>query len=180
MQGHHRYHRYTYTAISLHWLMALLIVAGFVLGLIMTDIPGFTPSKLRYFSWHKWLGITVLLLAAVRLLWRLSHAAPPYENTMPVWQKNAAHALHIFLYILFFSVPLSGYFYSLSAGVPVVYLGIIPLPVLMEPNPELKPILKALHYWLNMTLAASVTLHVAAAIKHRMINRDAIFQRMLP
>jgi cytochrome b561 len=172
--------RYTTTAMILHWLMAVLIVAGFGLGLIMTDIPGFTPSKLRYFSWHKWLGITVLMLAAVRLLWRLRHPAPPYASTMPNWQQNAAHHLHLMLYLLFFAVPLSGYFYSLAAGVPVVYLGILPLPVLIEPNPGLKPILKALHYWLNMALLASVALHFAAAMKHHFINHDTILKRMLP
>ena len=78
----------TYSRISilLHWLMALLIVAAFALGFVMTDIPGITPAKLKYFSWHKWLGVTVLLLTALRLLWRLKHPAPPYLQFMPRWQ----------------------------------------------------------------------------------------------
>ena len=57
--------RYGLTAILLHWLVALLIGAAFALGVVMVDIPGLTPTKLRYFSWHKWLGVTVLALAAV-------------------------------------------------------------------------------------------------------------------
>jgi len=65
--------RYSATAMSLHWLIALLIVTGFYLGWIMTDIPGFTPTKLKYFSWHKWIGVTVFALAAIRLAWRLTH-----------------------------------------------------------------------------------------------------------
>ena len=64
------------TAIGLHWLIALLIVCGFWLGWIMTDIPGFTPTKLKYFSWHKWIGVTVFALAVVRVLWRATHRAP--------------------------------------------------------------------------------------------------------
>ncbi len=62
--------RYGATAIGLHWLIALLIIGGFYLGWIMTGIPGFTPTKLKYFSWHKWIGVTVFLLALTRLLWR--------------------------------------------------------------------------------------------------------------
>ncbi|HEY0489778.1 MAG TPA: cytochrome b [Telluria sp.] len=172
--------RYTYTAMLFHWLIALLVVAAFTLGLVMTDIPGLTPTKLRYFSWHKWLGVTVLTLAVLRVLWRLFHAAPAYPVSMARWQQRAANGLHLLLYVLIFAVPLSGYFYSLASGVPVVYLGLVELPVLIGPDPELKPVLKAVHYWLNMLLAGSVGVHVAAALKHQFIDRDGVLRRMLP
>jgi len=172
--------KYTKTAIALHWMIALLIIAAFALGVIMTDIPGFTPAKLKYFSWHKWLGVTVLALAAVRLLWRLSHAAPALPAGMPDWQVKVSDLMHGALYLLMFAVPLTGYFYTLAAGVPVTYLGLLPLPVLIEPNPELKPLLKAVHYWLNMGMLGAVALHVAAALKHQFIDRDGVLKRMLP
>jgi cytochrome b561 len=172
--------RYTLPAIVLHWLMAILIVAAFGLGWVMVDIPGLTPTKLQYFSWHKWLGVTVLALACARLLWRLFHAAPAYPASMPDWQQKAAHGLHALLYLLIFIVPLSGYFYSLAAGVPVVYLGLIPLPVLIEKNLVWKPILKDVHFTLNMVLLSAVVLHVLAALKHHFIDRDGVFKRMLP
>lgn len=172
--------RYTYTAMLFHWLIAVLVVAAFTLGLVMTDIPGLTPTKLRYFSWHKWLGVTVLMLAVLRVLWRLFHQSPAYPGTMARWQQSAANGLHILLYLLIFAVPLSGYFYSLASGVPVVYLGLVELPVLIGANPELKPVLKAVHYWLNMLLAGSVGLHVAAALKHQFVDRDGVLRRMLP
>ena len=172
--------RYTKIAVLLHWLIALLVVSGFTLGLVMVDIPGLTPTKLKYFSWHKWLGVTVLGLACIRLLWRLFHAPPPYPLSMPRWQQQAAHLLHGLLYLLIFAVPLSGYFYSMSAGVPVVYLGLFPLPTLISPDPELKLILKQVHYVLNMTLLACVCGHVLAALKHQLIDKDNIVRRMLP
>ena len=172
--------RYTIPAIVLHWLTAILIVSAFLLGLVMVDIPGITPTKLKYYSWHKWLGVTVLGLACLRALWRLTHAAPPLPASMPAWQIRASHALHLLLYILIFAAPVSGYFYSLAAGVPVVYLGILPLPVLIEANEVWKPILKQVHYTLNMALLAGVALHVAAAAKHLIIDRDGVFRRMLP
>lgn len=172
--------RYTYTAMLLHWLIALLVVAAFTMGLVMTDIPGLTPTKLRYYSWHKWMGVTVLLLAVLRVLWRLGHAAPAYPDTMPRWQQAAARGLHGLLYVLIFAVPLSGYFYSLASGVPVVYLGLVELPVLIDASPTLKPVLKAVHFWLNMLLAASVAIHVGAALKHQFVDRDGLMRRILP
>ena len=83
--------RYGATTIGLHWLIALLMIGGFYLGWIMTDIPGITPTKLKYVSWHKWIGVTVLLLAVLRLLWRATHKAPSMPSHMPRWQQGAAH-----------------------------------------------------------------------------------------
>jgi cytochrome b561 len=172
--------RYTTTAIVLHWLIAMLIIGAFTLGLVMTDIPGFSPTKLRYYSWHKWAGVTVLLLAALRLLWRLKHRPPELSASMPAWQRSAAHGLHHLLYVLIFAVPLSGYFYTLAAGFPVVYFGLFQLPVLIAKNPALAETLKTVHYWLNMTMAALVLLHVLAALKHTFVDRDGTMRRMLP
>lgn len=172
--------RYAVPAIALHWMTAALIIAAFTLGLVMVDIPGITPTKLKYFSWHKWLGVTVLALACLRALWRLGHAAPALPPEMPAWQVRVAHTLHGLLYVLIFAVPLSGYFYSLAAGVPVVYLGVVPLPVLMEASEAWKPVFKQLHYALNIGLLACVAMHVGAVIKHAAIDRDGLVRRMLP
>ena len=172
--------KFSRVAVLLHWLMALLIVSAFALGLVMTDMPGITPAKLQYFSWHKWLGVTVLFCAALRLLWRLNHPAPPYMSFIPQWQMRISALAHLALYVLMFAVPLSGYFYSLAAGVPVVYLGLFPLPVLMEANPVLKPALKELHESLNWVLLGLVAIHVAGVIKHQFIDKDNLFRRMLP
>ena len=171
--------RYTRTAIVFHWLVALMIIGAFSMGLIMTEMS-LSPTKLKYYSWHKWAGVTILGLATLRLLWRLSHPAPAYPASMPSWQKSSANALHGALYVLMFAVPISGYFYTLAAGFPVVWFGLFELPVLIDKNDELKPLLKAVHFWLNMTLAAAVAMHVAAALKHQLIDRDGVLKRMLP
>ncbi len=171
--------RYDRLAVLLHWLVAALIIAAFALGVVMVDIPGLSLTKLKYFSWHKWLGVTVLALVAVRLLWRLWRGVPP-AVTMPGWQRRAASVTHGMLYLLMFAVPLSGYFYSLAAGVPVVYLGILPLPEPIGADPVLKPVLKQLHLTLVYTMLAFVVIHVLAVVKHQMIDRDRLLQRMLP
>ena len=172
--------RYTKTAMLLHWLSALLIIAAFFLGLTMVAIPGFSPTKLKYFSWHKWLGVTVLLVAALRLLWRKANRPPPPLVSIPAWQHKVAEGMHYLLYLLIFAVPISGYFYTYAAGVPVVYLGLWQLPAVIAPNPELKPLLKTVHYVLTMTMAAAVVAHALAALKHHFIDRDITLKRMLP
>jgi cytochrome b561 len=171
--------RYTTIAIIFHWLVALLIIGAFTMGLVMTDMS-LSPAKLKYYSWHKWAGVTILALACLRLLWRLTHPAPAYPSSMPAWQKSSANVLHGALYVLMFAVPVSGYFYTLSAGFPVVYFGLFELPVLIDKNEALKPVLQAVHFWLNMTLAGAVGIHVAAALKHQLIDRDGVLKRMLP
>jgi cytochrome b561 len=171
---------YTRTAIAFHWLIALLIVCGFALGWVMTDIPGFTPTKLRYFSWHKWIGVTVFGLSVLRILWRATHGAPALPRRMAPWQRAAAHLTHLLLYVLMIAIPLSGYLYSSAANVPVVYLGLVPLPRLIAPDPVLKVLLKNIHITLNYTLLALFVLHVAAALKHQWLDRDGLLSRMLP
>ena len=171
---------YTRTAIALHWLIALLIVGGFSLGWIMTDIPGFTLMKLKYYSWHKWIGVTIFALVALRLMWRATHRSPPLPRGMAAWQRIAANGVHALLYLLMVAIPVTGYLYSSAANIPVVYLGVVPLPTLIGPNPELKPILREAHVLLDYTLLGVVCLHVLAVLKHQLIDRDKLLSRMLP
>lgn len=172
--------RYTKTAILLHWLIALMIIAAFFLGLTMVAIPGFSPTKLKYFAWHKWLGVTVLGLAAIRLLWRLANKPPAGLVSIPPLQHKLAEAMHYLLYFLMFAAPITGFLYGSAAGVPVVYLKLFTLPTIIGPDPELKAILKTVHYVLVMTMAGAVVAHALAALKHHFIDRDITLKRMLP
>ena len=171
--------RYTTPAIALHWLIALLIFAGFGLGVVMTDIPGLTPTKLRYYSYHKWIGVTVFLLAVVRVTWRLTHRPPPLPP-MSTWQRASANLAHAALYALMLIIPLAGYLYSYAAGVPVVYFGLIELPPLITPNPAHKDIFKYSHIWLNYVMGVLVIIHIAAALWHQFAQHDGLLRRMLP
>lgn len=171
--------KYSHIAIGLHWLMALMIIANFALGLTMVEM-NLSPQKLKFFSWHKWVGVTIFLLVCLRLLWRLGHAAPALPDAMPAWQKTAAHFSHILLYVFMFAIPLSGWLYSSAAGKPVVYLGLLPLPDLVQADKDLAETLKEVHEYLNFTLAAFVVLHVVAAWKHHLVDKDDVLTRMLP
>ena len=85
------------------------------------------------------------------------------------------------LYALMLVIPLSGWIYSSATGVSVVYLGLVPLPDLVPEGPgRRQSAAPVVHQTLNFTLAAVVTLHVAAALKHHFVDRDGVLARMLP
>ena len=170
--------RYSAAAIVLHWLTALLVVAGFKLGLSMVGLP-FSRQKLQWYAWHKWIGITIWLLTWGRLAWRWRHPAPPME-LMPAWQQRAAVVTHALLYALLVAIPLSGWLYSSATGVQVVYLGLLPLPDLVPKDKAMADVLRGVHVTLNFTLLALVCIHGAAALKHHFVDRDAVLIRMLP
>ncbi len=170
--------RYSSVAIALHWLLAFLIVGTFCVGLYMHELP-FSPTRLKLYNWHKWAGVTILALSALRLLWRLTHR-PPADLPMPAWQKLASHGAHWALYALFFGVPLAGWAYSSAAGFPIVVFGVLPLPDFVAPDRALAEILKQRHATLAFALAAVVVLHIAAALKHHFIDRDGLLDRMRP
>ena len=113
--------RYTRTAIALHWIVALMVLGNLAFGLYLVGLP-LSPQKLRYFSWHKWIGVTVFALATVRLLWRLRHAAPELPASMPQWERRAANASHTLLYVLVFAAPLSGWLFSYKLNRAIVAL----------------------------------------------------------
>jgi cytochrome b561 len=165
-------------AIALHWLTAILIVANLLLGLSMVDLP-FSPRKLQWYLWHKWIGITVFLVTSIRLGWRVFHPAPK-PVPMPEWQRVAASVSHKLLYALLLLIPISGWLYSSATGVQVVYLGIVPLPNLVPKDKMLADLLLGVHIGGNLTLFAVVCLHAAAALWHHLVRRDETLARMLP
>jgi cytochrome b561 len=171
--------RYTPAAIALHWIVAVLIIGNLCFGLYLVGLP-LSPQKLRLFSYHKWVGVTILILAAARLAWRLRHPPPPLPETMPQWEKRAANASHALLYVLFFSAPISGWLMSSALGFQTVYLGVLPIPDLLQKNRELGDALKVVHRSINYTMAALIVVHAAAAIKHHVRDRDDVLVRMLP
>ena len=171
--------RYTRTAIFLHWLVALGLVGTFALGFYMHDLP-LSPSKLQLYSWHKWAGVTLLVLIVVRLAWRMTHRAPALPVTMGPTARLAAHAGHWLLYALMLAIPLSGWLMSSAQGFSVVWFGILPLPDLVSKDAALGALLKDVHITLNYTLLVVVAGHIGAALLHHFIKKDTVLARMLP
>ena len=172
-------HRYTGTAIGLHWIVVILIVAAWAVGLTMVDLP-LSPQKLKLYSWHKWIGVSIFLLTLARLAWRAAHQPPTLSHSIPAWQIRAAAVSHALLYALLFAIPLSGWLFSSASGVPVVYLGLVQLPDLVGRDKALAGLLKQVHVVLNWTLFVIACIHVTAALKHHLVDRDDVLARMLP
>ena len=173
--------RYSTPAIALHWLLALMLLTSFCVGFYMSGLS-FSPLRLKLYNWHKWAGIAILSLSALRLLWRLWRRPPPLPasmvRNMPAWQQAAHHGTHAALYLLFFAVPLPGWAYSSAAGFPVVFLGLLQLPDFVPASEALADALKPWHQFSAYTLAALAVLHVAAALKHHFVDRDGLLVRI--
>jgi cytochrome b561 len=167
---------YTLTAKVLHWLMALLIFTALPLGFYMHDLK-LSPAKLQLYSYHKWIGVSLLLLCLVRILWRITHRPPAL--LLERWQHTASNVVHRLLYLLLLAIPLSGWLMSSAKGVQTVWFGIIPLPNLVEKNKVLGILLGQIHESLSYILLILVILHIAAALKHQFIDRDKLLSRML-
>lgn len=171
--------RYTPLAIGLHWLIALLILVSFSVGVYMSDLP-LSPDKLKIYSWHKWAGVTIFILVGLRCAWRIFHRPPSQPAGMPPWQQNLATVTHLLLYVLMIAIPISGWLMSSAKGFQTIYFGVLPLPDLLGKSKEVGDVLEVVHTALNYTMLALVALHVAAAVKHRLIDKDDVLARMLP
>lgn len=169
--------RYTPLAVGLHWLMAMLIFVAFPLGIYMHDLP-LSPDKLRLYSYHKWIGVTLLMLVTLRLAWRLTHTPPPLPDGMAGWQRRTSRIVHGLLYLLMVVIPVSGWLMSSARGFQTVWFGVLPLPDLVEKNRELGELLAGVHKTLNFGLLVLVILHVGAALQHHFIERRPFMQRM--
>lgn len=168
---------YTPVAKGLHWLMAALILGLAALGIVMHEMP-LSPLKLELYAWHKWFGVTVFLLAWLRLAWRLTHRPPALPATLSAPLQRLAHAGHALLYVLMIVIPLSGWLMSSAKGVQTVWFGIVPLPDLLGRDRELGDLLQLAHKLLNLLLLLTLAGHVLAALWHHFVLKDDTLRRM--
>lgn len=171
--------RYTLVAILLHWLIALAIFANLALGLYMADLA-ISPTKLRLYSYHKWAGLSIFVFVLLRILWRVTHRPPALPRHMPSWEKWGAMVSHATLYVLTLAVPITGWLFSSAKGFKTVWFGVLPIPDLIGKDLLLADVLKEWHESLNYLMVALVVLHVAAALKHHLRDRDDVLARMAP
>lgn len=179
--------RYSHMAMLLHWIIAAMILINLVLGWRMSFLTGM--AQFDMFQLHKSVGITVLVLTAARLIWRLTHPAPALPRTMARWERFGAHATHWFFYLMMIGMPLTGWaMVSVSPwNIPTLLWHWIPWPhiaVLHDLTPARKAGVEAatgsIHLYLAFGGATLIALHVAAALKHQFITKDGVLGRMVP
>lgn len=162
----------------LHWLMAILMIAQVTLGQYAHDLET-SPQKLGLMMWHKSLGITLLLLAILRLGWALFNTRPSAPSGSGRWQRRAARASHMTLYGLMLAIPLSGWLHNSAANVPFKLYRLVPWPSLIGPSEQLAHVFEEWHEGLVKALLALLAVHVGAALWHHFGKRDDILRRML-
>lgn len=181
--------RYTAVAIALHWLIGLAILLMLALGLAMVHGSLAPADKFRLYQLHKSIGITILILATLRLLWRLTHRPPPLPATMPPLERHAAEGTHVLLYGFMIGMPLVGWALVSASrfNLPTVLFGKIPWPHIgvlaglpAASKPPVEAALKLVHAYGAYVLIGFIALHAGAALKHYLIEHDTILQRMIP
>lgn len=173
--------RYSRGAIVLHWLIAMLIMLNFAAAWIAEDMP--KAEKMQMMGNHKAIGISILVLTVVRIVWRLMHKAPPMVDTLKAWEAALAKVTHGVLYLLMLAIPFSGWAMSsaYSKGEPVPFFGLFGVPAL--PVGTDKPTIGMFHEIHEITANLMILLfviHVAAALKHHLIDKDRTMRRMVP
>ncbi len=171
--------RYGVPAQFFHWVIAALIVIQFVLGRMQEHLP-VGVHKLGILARHKSVGMTILMLAILRLAWRLWHPAPPLPSKMRPLERWAARASHVSFYVLLFAMPLTGWMMSSAKNYSVSWFGLFTWPNLIGKNEAAFNLLRSTHDVLSGVLFTLAVLHILAALKHHFWDRDDVLVRMLP
>ena len=181
--------RYGAVAMSLHWLIAAMIVFMLGLGLFMTSLDETDERTFPLFQLHKSIGLTILILSLVRLAWRLTNPIPALPPGMGASERFAARGVHVLFYVLMIAIPLMGWATVSSAplAVPTMWFGLFEwphIPFLADlPRAEKRMVeapLATAHAVLALSMLGLVVLHAAAALKHQFRDKDDVLKRMLP
>ena len=171
--------RYGAVAQTFHWLIAALIVTQFTLAYLADDLP-LGVHKLALLARHKSFGMTVLMLAILRLLWRLKNPPPLLPPGMTPLERSLARATHIAFYVLLLAMPLTGWLLSSAKNYSVSWFGVFTWPNLIAQNETAFDVLRTTHHILSYALLTIAVLHILAALKHHFWHKDPVLLRMLP
>ncbi|KHK91627.1 cytochrome b [Novosphingobium malaysiense] len=171
--------QYTRVAITLHWLIALLIAANFVLAWSAEDLPKEQAAALM--GYHMANGLTVLGLTLFRIVWRLIYKGPALSAALSAWEVALARVTHFMFYFLLLFIPLTGWAMVSGGGRPVGWFGLFQAPALpVGSDKALGGIFKESHEVLAIVMLALFALHVLGALKHMFLDHDDTMARMIP
>ena len=164
----------------LHWSMGILLIGMLAVGVYMHELP-ISPDKFTLYAWHKSFGMTLLLLALIRLGWRAVDPPPAALPNISPKQAKLAAAAHWALYLCMFALPLTGWCMAAASGTPVDYFntGLL-LPSLVGADNDLRLLFRNMHDISGKLLMALIAIHVGAALKHHFVDKDSTLRRMLP
>ncbi len=164
---------------TLHWLIVALIVVQWLIAERADELPN-GLAKLQALAWHKSIGITVLMLAVIRWVWRAVNPVPSLDGLARPWERRLATATHWLLYGLLFAIPLTGWMMSSARNFPVSWFKLFQLPDLVAPSDQTFRQMHEMHELLFNVLVGVAVLHALGALKHHFIDRNDVLKRMLP
>lgn len=165
--------------VALHWIIALAMIGMVVFGLVLEDMPR-SEGKSALLQLHKSIGVVVLALALWRLVWRLRQGMPQTVAALTAMQSKLMHAVHGILLLCTLLLPLSGMVSSIGNARAISLFGFPFIPQLLATKNEmLAKIGGGTHAILGKVIIAAIMLHVAAALKHHVVDRDGTLRRML-
>lgn len=184
-------HRYTAVAITLHWLIAIMIVllifvgwrAGDMAEALRAGSTEFTLDDVRFvFDMHKTFGIIVLALSLARLIWRFMNPVPPMPEDMKPWEKTVARVTHFSFYVLIIGMPILGWLTASSSQLPSYFFNnpSWPIPDIAPNNETLHEVTEFLHGRGAWVIIVLLVLHAGAALKHHIVDKDDVLARMIP
>lgn len=170
----------------LHWSLALLILLMVPFGLVFTDFDNRpwieawfgTGSFDHLYNFHKSVGFLILALVLIRLLAIRIWPAPPVTPRPPLHERAAATAVHALLYGLMISTPMLGWMGTAAFPAPLPVFGLFEMPTIIAPDRALSERLLHMHSLSGYALTTVATLHLCAALVHRNIRQDKVFDRM--
>jgi len=175
-----RENRYDALQRALHWTMAIVIVLAVAIGLYCSFLTPGTPERRYLLDIHKSLGMTALVLLAIRIVYRLIKGAPAYREPLGALVHAGASLAHWGLYAIMLLMPVSGYINSVGGGRTVPWFGLFNWPQLFAPDKALGHLGGMVHGWGAYAIYALLALHIAAVFWHHVVKKDAVLQRMLP
>ncbi len=162
-----------------HWLIAMAIIGLIGLGWYMVDLTYYDKWYNKSLAWHKSLGMLVLAAALLKIVWQLYSPIPDTTADLANWERLGANIMHKLLLALMILIPISGYLVSTSDGKAVDIFGWIDVPALVSKNKELRDLAIELHYYMAYATVVLVLGHIAAALKHQFVDKDATLVKML-
>lgn len=169
---------YSPVARTLHWLVAVLVIGLIAVGIAMHMMAS-GPLQNTLYNLHRSTGALVLLLAIIRLIYRLTHPPLPLPADIPPWQRLAAGSVHWSLYALLLIQPIIGWAATSAYRAPIIVYGLFELPPILPVNQPFSEKLFAVHRWLGFLMIVVICAHVGAALFHHFVRRDRVLTRMV-
>ncbi len=164
--------RYGVLSRALHWLSALIVLALFGVGLVMTELDKQDPLRQQLFFYHMSTGVLLFLLTVVRVIWLKVSPPPPLPGGLAGWERMLTLVVKSLMYLLLLGIPVAGYLIAATAGKPVPFYGLFEIPPLVGESEALHEVFEELHEILAWSLILLALLHIAGALKHRWFDMN--------